>query len=120
MKRKLRLLVLLLSILAALAVDAHALLYVSNITVDRTLNRHPISPYIYGTAWCDPATLSDLNCPVNRMGGDDTPTYNWQINAHNTAFNWYFESELGLTSGSTADADTYVLQSKAGGAQPML
>jgi len=39
----------------------------------------------------DAITLSDLNCPVNRYGGNNTSCYNWQLNADNRGANWYFE-----------------------------
>src|SRR5258706_9944868 len=42
------------------------------ITVDAAANRRAISPNVYGMAWADPAALADLNCPVNRQGGNST------------------------------------------------
>ncbi len=29
-------------------------------------NRHPINPYVYGTAYAATAQLNDLNCPARR------------------------------------------------------
>ena len=39
-----------------------------SITVDAQLNRHPISPLIYGTAFASSSQLADLNFPLNRSG----------------------------------------------------
>ena len=112
------LLALLLSILAAPVV--HAQNQAVTVSVDRNLNRHPISPYIYGTAYGDPAALSDLNCPANRLGGNSTSTYNWKINAYNCASDWYFESVSGSTDVAGEEGDTFISQSQAAGAQAML
>jgi hypothetical protein len=119
------LLSLLLFFLAASAV--HAQNAAVTITVYSQLSRHPISPDIYGTC-TDPtnsnafsAALADLNCPINRLGGNITSTYNWQINAYNHASDWYFESDSWDSSAAAGEAgDTFILQSKAAGAQAML
>ena len=63
-----------------------------SIVVDGALNRHPINPFIYGTAFATSNQLADLNSPLNRSGGNTETRYNWQINAHNHAADWYFES----------------------------
>ncbi|HYL99084.1 MAG TPA: hypothetical protein VEZ90_09035, partial [Blastocatellia bacterium] len=51
------------------------------ISVDAAADVHPISPLIYGVAYGDSAALSDLNCPINRYGGNNASRYNWQLNA---------------------------------------
>ena len=53
------------------------------ISVDAAANRHPINPNVYGVAYGTAATLSDLNAPLNRYGGNNTSRYNWQLNADN-------------------------------------
>ena len=63
-----------------------------SITVDALANRHAISPMIYGTAFASSNQLSDLNFTMNRSGGNAETRYNWQLNAHNHAADWYFES----------------------------
>jgi hypothetical protein len=62
------------------------------ITVDGQLNRHPISPLIYGVAFASSNQIADLNSPLNRSGGNAETRYNWQLNAHNHAADYYFES----------------------------
>jgi hypothetical protein len=90
------------------------------ITVDANGDRRPISPDIYGVAYGDVTALADLNVPLNRSGGNPTSRYNWQLNADNRAFDWYFES-LPYASGVAGElGDTFIAQSRSAGAQPML
>lgn len=78
--------------------------------VDAGTGRHPISPDIYGMNFADEALAQELRLPVRRWGGNSTTRYNWQIDVHNTASDWYFENipddndhpEL-LPDGSTVD-----------------
>ena len=76
------------------------------IQIDALANRHPISPLIYGVAFATSNQLADLNFTMNRSGGNSETRYNWQINAHNHAADWYFESypDASATPGATADA----------------
>ena len=91
-----------------------------SITVNAQANRNPISPLIYGVAFATSNQLADLNFTMNRSGGNAETRYNWQLNAHNHAADWYFESidDGNATPGATADA--FVANSKYGGAQPMI
>jgi len=100
--------------------SAHAQNAAVTINVDANAGKHPISPYIYGVAFADNATLTDLNAPLNRQGGNNASRYNWKINAANHDFDWYFESldEGGATPGLMGD--DIVATSHAAGAQPML
>lgn len=90
------------------------------IAVDAQANRNPISSLIYGTAFATSNQLADLNFTLNRSGGNNETTYNWQTNAHNLDFDWYFESypESDPTPGGAADS--VVADSKNGGAQPLI
>src|SRR5262245_43071774 len=90
------------------------------ISVDANANRHSINPRVYGVALTDTATLSDLNGPLNRNGGNNTSRYNWQLNADNRGNDWYFES-IGDSSATAGErGDTFISNSKAAGAQAML
>jgi Glycoside hydrolase family 44 len=90
------------------------------VTIDVAANRHSISPEIYGVAFASTAELQDLNSPLNRSGGNTTSRYNWQVNADNRANDYYFES-IGSSSATPGEAgDTFISNSKAAGAQPML
>src|SRR5450631_3205185 len=46
------------------------------ITVNAQLNRHAISPQIYGTAFASASQLQDLNFTMNRSGGNAETSYN--------------------------------------------
>jgi hypothetical protein len=92
-----------------------------SITVNAQLNRHAISPQVYGTAFASSNQLADLNFTMNRSGGNNETSYNWSNNVHNIDFDWFFES-LPASSPRTpgASADDVVANSKNGGAQPMI
>ena len=91
-----------------------------SIRVDAAAGRHPISPLIYGVAYGTTAALTDLNAPLNRLGGNNTSRYNWQQNADNRASDYFFES-IGDTDATPGGrGDTFIAGSQAGGAQPML
>jgi hypothetical protein len=96
----------------------------TNATVTVQINgayRHAINPQIYGVAFGSSSQLSDLNFTLNRSGGNNETRDNWQINAHNLDFDWYFESypDSGSTvPGNTIDA--FVNTSKQGGAKPLI
>src|SRR4029077_8627724 len=57
---------------------------------------------------------------LNRSGGNAETRYNWQLNAHNHANDWYFESLADSPSTPGAAADDFVANSKNGGAEPMI
>jgi hypothetical protein len=90
------------------------------IAVDAQLNRHPINPLIYGTCFASASQVADLNTPLNRSGGNAETRYNWQTNAHNRAADWYFESIADSPATPGAAADTFVSDTKSGGAEPAL
>ena len=90
------------------------------VNVDPGTGRKPINPLIYGTNHADSTTLTDLNVPLERLGGNNTSRYNWRLNADNQAADWYFES-IGEPSGLEGErGDTFISTAKAAGAEPML
>ncbi len=110
------------SIVAVFAIPAT--LYAQNtavtVYVDANANRHAISPLIYGVAYGSTAQLDDLNSPLNRYGGNNASRYNWQLNADNRDFDWYFESIADSSAVAGERGDTFISQSKAANAQAML
>ena len=103
-----------------LAAALHAQNSPVTINVDAGANRHPIDPNIYGMAFASAADLADLNCPLNRSGGNAETRYNWQANASNRAADYYFES-IGETSSTPGEhADTFISDTKSAGAQAMI
>ena len=90
------------------------------LSVDANANRHAINPNVYGLAYATPQQLTDLNVPLNRYGGNNTSRYNWQVNGDNRGQDWYFESLADTSSVAGERADTFIANSRAGGAQPMI
>ncbi len=90
------------------------------VAVDAMANRHSISPLVYGVAWASSNDLAALNCPINRAGGNAETRYNWQLNAHNHANDWFFESIADSPATPGANDDDFVANSKNGGAMPMI
>ncbi|HKQ50951.1 MAG TPA: glycoside hydrolase family 44 protein, partial [Pyrinomonadaceae bacterium] len=90
------------------------------LNVDVNADRRPINPLVYGVAYADFTQLSDLNCPLNRSGGNTATRYNWQLNASNHANDWYYESIADGSAVAGESADAFIADSKAAGAQPML
>jgi hypothetical protein len=90
------------------------------IGIDAGTNRTPISPQIYGTAFATSNQLADLNFTMNRSGGNEETTYNWQLNAHGKGADYFFECIADDSSTPGESADSVVANSKSGGAQPMI
>jgi hypothetical protein len=93
---------------------------VALISINASSNRHAISPLIYGVAFGTSNQVADLQAPINRSGGNTETRYNWLINAHNRAADWYFESLADSTSTPGGTGDDHIANSKNGGAQPMI
>jgi hypothetical protein len=88
--------------------------------VNAAANRRPISPLIYGVAFASSNDLKQLNSPLNRSGGNPTSRYNWQANADNRA-NDYFFASIAYASATPGEAgDTFILNTRNGGAEPSL
>ena len=68
------------------------------LAIDSRYDRHAISPDIYGWNFAPAAVIKDLGLTVDRWGGDDTVTYNWQNDRYNNAANYYWENNYGTTS----------------------
>lgn len=97
---------------------------VTNITVtivaDAQSQRHPISPLIYGAAFATSNQLKDLNFTLNRSGGNSETRYNWLINAHNHAADYYFESLADDSATPGASTDEFIRETRSGGAAAMV
>lgn len=78
------------------------------LSVNVSVNQHPISPTIYGMNFADEALAAELQLPVRRWGGNHTSRYNWQISVTNQGSDWYFENipqgdPSNLPDGSITD-----------------
>src|SRR5579872_7557213 len=93
----------------------------TSISVDAGANRRAINPNIYGIAYGDAHDMQTLNAPLNRWGGNSTTRYNWQIDAHSAAADWYFETYSDGSGTPSGSADAYVATTRqaSSGAQPL-
>src|SRR5436305_1009062 len=87
------------------------------VSIDAAASVHAIDPDIYGTAFASTAQLADLNLPLNRNGGNASDTYSFAQDATNHGSDWYFES-IASGSGNGQGIDSWVSDTKAGGAEP--
>ena len=92
----------------------------ATVTIDVAANRKAISPLIYGVNWASTQQLLDLNSPLNRQGGNATSRYNWMPNASNRARDWYFQSTPYPDPRPGELGDTFIRDTRAAGAEPML
>lgn len=95
------------------------------LTIDTRLDRHAISPDIYGMNFADEALAADVRLPVRRWGGNATTRYNYRYDTSNHASDWYFEnipedngSPGNLPNGSAADR--FVEQDRRTGTQTIM
>ena len=94
-----------------------------SVSVDTTVNAHPFSPLIFGVAYGNAARNQQMGYTIDRWGGNSTSRYNWQVDVHNTASDYYFQnivdgSGTGLPGNSTADQ--FIGAARNGGAEPLL
>ncbi len=94
--------------------------------VDTASAPHAIHPEVYGLAFASKKTLSDLNIPVNRWGGNSVTLYNWQLDVQNIANDWYFENTANTGSGTygqpgyVSSSDQFVMDNQASSAATLM
>ncbi|MEO8274628.1 MAG: glycoside hydrolase family 44 protein [Thermoanaerobaculia bacterium] len=94
------------------------------IAVDPALDRRPISDLIYGVNFATPEQLATVGYPLNRWGGNGTTRYNWQLDVHNSAFDWFYfnyaaeNDPENLPVGS--ESDRFIRDSRGAGAEVVL
>jgi hypothetical protein len=111
---------LLAAVLAVSAFCSRAQDAAVHISVDVIADRHKIDPRIYGLAYATTAQLRDLHVPTNRMGGNNTSRYNWKLNADNRANDWFFESIADASTTPGERGDTFIANTRSGGADPLV
>lgn len=89
------------------------------VRVDAAANLRPISPLVYGVNYAGKNTVA-LNCPVNRIGGNNTTRYNWRLNADNRGNDWFFQSIGDDDPTPGGRVDTFVKENRAAGALSMV
>lgn len=92
------------------------------IVVDPTQDRRAIDPRIYGVNFGDAALHADLGWPTRRWGGNSTTRYNWRIDVHNTARDYFYQNIVAPDPGTLPHGsafDVFVDQTFAGGGEPI-
>jgi hypothetical protein len=105
---------------AAILFATPAIAKTVSIDIDAKSKVHAIDPRIYGVAFASKSDLEALNAPLNRMGGNNMTDYNWAQNAQNLDDDYYYESYPDSSATAGAYADSFVKDTQAAGAQPML
>ena len=91
--------------------------------VDAASGVHAIDPNIYGIVsyGLDPAFAAEIKVSNQRWGGDGTTRYNWQVDASNAGFDWFFMGGNGGTNPVPgASADAMVRTAQAAGGQALM
>lgn len=95
------------------------------VAVDPSLDRHPVSPFIFGVSFGSAARASRLRWPVRRWGGNSTTRYSWQDDISNHAMDWFFynieednPNPATLPDGSAADR--FVDETRTGGGTALI
>jgi hypothetical protein len=95
------------------------------VTIDPNLDRHPVSPLIYGVNFGSQAQAARLHWPVRRWGGNSTTRYSWQHDISNHASDWFYynleednANPAALPNGSAADV--FIDQTRAAGGEALI
>ncbi len=96
-----------------------------SVSVDPSLDRHPISPLVFGVNFGSAAQASRLRWPLRRWGGNSTTRYSWQDDISNHAMDWFYYNieetnpdPAALPDGSAADR--FVDDTRAAGGTPLV
>ena len=96
-----------------------------NVSVNATANVRPVNPLIFGVAYGDAARNAQMGYTVDRWGGNSATRYNWQVDVHSTAFDYYYENIPGATDRSQVpplgnDADAFVGAARSAGSDVLM
>jgi len=97
------------------------------VSVHDTTNVHAFSPLIFGVAYGDSTRNAQMGYTVDRWGGNSTTRYNWQVDVHSTASDYFWENIPDCTAPSCTgtppagnSADAFISAALSGGAQPLM
>ncbi len=112
-------------VLAALLAPLAASAAPIHVAVSPSLDRRVISPLVYGVNFGTTQEFTGVPYTVRRWGGNSTTRYNWQLDTHNTASDWFYmnipsdiANPAALPDGS--DADLFVAETRGAGAQVVM
>ena len=89
-----------------------------SVTVDRGADRRAVSPEIFGVC-AGPGDVLGLPWPVVRWGGNSTTRYNWQLDTHNTASDWFYMN-IPDGNGALNSVDQLVDAVRSKGGNPLI
>ena len=90
------------------------------LSVNAQADRHPISPYVYGMAYPNPALAQEIRLPLNRWGGDAATRYNWQVDNTNAGDDWFFMAGGNANPTPSGGPDALVAGQKALGGRVLM
>lgn len=95
------------------------------VAVDVSSGVRPLNPLIFGVAFGDAKRNAEVGYTMQRWGGNSVTRYNWRVDVHSTAGDWYYENIPGATDrgqvppiGNAADA--FVGAALDAGAAPLM
>jgi hypothetical protein len=98
-----------------------------NVSVNLAANVHPVSPLIFGVAYGDATRNAQMGYTVDRWGGNGTTRYNWQVDVHSTASDYYWENIPDCTAPTCTgtppagnSADAFISAALGAGSQPLM
>ena len=98
-----------------------------NVTINAGSIGNLLDPLIFGIAYGDATRNGQIGYTVRRWGGNSTTRYNWQVDIHNTANDYYFENIPDCTAASCTgtppignSADTFISGAISGGSKPLI
>jgi hypothetical protein len=89
------------------------------VNIDTLVNRHTISPYVYGGNVSSTSTVSDSGTPLARWGGNASSTYNWQLHTYNADADYYFEDFNTGGNGAESDSVQFITDVQNNGSHPL-
>jgi hypothetical protein len=95
------------------------------VSVDATADVHPFSPDIFGVSFGDASRNAEIGYTVRRWGGNSVTRYNWQVDVHNTASDYFYENIPGSHDRIEIpplgnDADAFVAEALDAGSQALM
>jgi hypothetical protein len=90
------------------------------VSINTLVNRHQISPYIYGINTLNAQVITNLSPGFVRFGGNEASNYNWKLFTYNSGGDWFFEDfKLNNSNGAPVDS-VALLQYAVNAGSPML
>ena len=95
------------------------------VSVNAGANVHPISPLIFGVAYGDATRNAQMGYTVDRWGGNGTTRYNWQVDVHSTAQDYFWEnipdsSDRSQIPPLNNSADAFITAARYPGGQALM